>query len=102
MASEISSKISPSYLGFDFSTQQIKCICTDEQLRIVGSHHVTFDQSLPQYGTNGGVVTGVDAKSGRERVTAPVFLWLEALDLLFERMSQDVDFSQVGVHRGPS
>lgn len=47
---------------------------------------VTFDSDLPSYGTRNGV--HVEAKDGT--VTTPLALYLDALDLLFSRMSENV------------
>ena len=88
--------IRPSFLGFDFSTQQIKCVCTDEELSVIATYHVIFDKDVPHYNTSGGVNTSVDEGSGRERVWACPIMWIEALDLLMTKMkNNEIDFSQV-------
>ena len=34
------------YLGFDFSTQQIKAVIIDEALKVIAEEHVNFDQDV--------------------------------------------------------
>jgi xylulokinase len=73
------------FLGLDSSTQGWKAVAVDESLRIVHEAGVKFDADLPAYGTSGGVHRGADALT----VTAPVLMWIEALDLLFARLKKD-------------
>jgi xylulokinase len=40
---------SPLYLGLDFSTQQLKAVCVDEQLTITHEFSVAFDEDLPEF-----------------------------------------------------
>ncbi|KAK7879645.1 hypothetical protein WMY93_033639, partial [Mugilogobius chulae] len=63
------------FLGFDFSTQQLK-----------------FDSDLPEFRTHGGV----HIHSDRLTVTSPVLMWIQALDKLLSKMkSSGFDFSRV-------
>jgi len=41
---------SPLYLGFDFSTQQLKVVCIDNALAITHEFSVLFDTDLPEFG----------------------------------------------------
>lgn len=50
-------------------------------MRIVVSEHVVFDADLPHYGTSGGV-----HRQPGNVVTSPVAMWVEALDLVLERL----------------
>lgn len=68
------------YLGLDLSTQQLKGVIVDAQLRIQSETSVSFDVDLPHYKTKKGVYV-----QGR-RVLSPVAMWIEALDLLLSRM----------------
>lgn len=78
------------YLGFDLSTQQLKCLAINESLRIVHTEAVTFDEELPHYKTNKGVYA-----NGRS-IQSPVAMWLEALDLVFGKFVQHgFDLSKV-------
>ncbi|GMM55803.1 xylulokinase [Maudiozyma humilis] len=68
-------------LGFDLSTQQLKCVAVDENLQPAGEASVDFDADLPGYKTTKGVYI-----SG-ETVCSPVAQWLEAFDLVLERLA---------------
>uniref|UniRef100_A0AAQ4Q138 Xylulose kinase n=1 Tax=Gasterosteus aculeatus aculeatus TaxID=481459 RepID=A0AAQ4Q138_GASAC len=72
----------PLYLGFDFSTQQLKVVAIDENLNVVHQNNVQFDSELPEYRTNGGVHIHADGLT----VTSPVLMWVKALDLLLDKM----------------
>lgn len=67
------------YLGFDLSTQQLKCLAITQNLEIVHSETVEFDKDLPHYGTHKGVFIN------DERIESPVAMWLEALDLVLTK-----------------
>ncbi|XP_060598742.1 xylulose kinase-like [Ruditapes philippinarum] len=72
------------YLGLDFSTQQIKLIAVDDNLKVVYEEHIKFETDLPEFGTVGGTVT------------APAAMWVKALDMLLDKMMNDgFDFSKV-------
>ncbi|CCF57614.1 hypothetical protein KAFR_0C06220 [Kazachstania africana CBS 2517] len=69
------------FLGFDLSTQQLKCLAIDQDLKIVTSQNVDFDTELPQYNTNNGVYIHADV------VECPVAMWIEAVDLVFKKFA---------------
>ena len=70
-------------LGFDLSTQQLKAVLiTAHSLSVVHEASVHYDTDLPSYGTSNGAILGPD----EGRVTSPVSMWLEALDLILERI----------------
>uniref|UniRef100_A0A4W6EZG7 Xylulose kinase n=1 Tax=Lates calcarifer TaxID=8187 RepID=A0A4W6EZG7_LATCA len=80
------------YLGFDFSTQQLKVVAIDGDLNVVHQNHVLFDSELPEFRTQGGVQLHAD----RLTVTSPVLMWVKALDLLLDKMRRaEFDFSRV-------
>ncbi|KAM4906631.1 xylulose kinase [Sylvia borin] len=82
----------PCYLGWDFSTQQLKVIAVDEQLRVIYEDNVHFDKDLPEFKTQGGAYIHSD----RLTVTSPVLMWVKALDMILEKMkSSGFNFSQV-------
>ncbi|XP_064187159.1 xylulose kinase isoform X2 [Anguilla rostrata] len=82
----------PCYLGFDFSTQQLKVIAVDENLNVIHQDNVQFDSELSEYRTQGGV----HIQSDRLTVTSPVLMWVKALDRILEKMKNDgFDFSRV-------
>ncbi|PCH36227.1 D-xylulose kinase [Wolfiporia cocos MD-104 SS10] len=83
---------SPLFLGLDLSTQGLKAVLISEDSNVVHESAVHFDRDLPQYGTTNGAVRG----PGIGEVTSPVRMWLEALDLLMERMkTAGVNFSRI-------
>ncbi|KAK5849539.1 hypothetical protein PBY51_013867 [Eleginops maclovinus] len=80
------------FLGFDFSTQQLKVVAIDGNLNVVHQNNVQFDSELPEFRTQGGVHIHAD----RLTVTSPVLMWVQALDLLLDKMKKaGFDFSRV-------
>ena len=67
------------YLGVDLSTQQLKCLAINQDLKIVHSETVEFGKDLPHFGTHKGVYIKGD------RIESPVAMWLEALDLVLTK-----------------
>ena len=85
------------FLGFDFSTQQVKVLALNEKLDICYEEHVQFDADLPKYKTKGGVHIHDDNMT----VTAPTIMWVEALDLLLNKMkTASFPFSKVAALSG--
>ncbi|XP_046397984.1 xylulose kinase [Ischnura elegans] len=81
-----------TYLGLDFSTQQLKAVVLNEELQILHETHVHFDSELPEFRTHGGVVQ----KKGSKEVTVPTIMWVKALDMLLEKLRVcGVDFSEI-------
>ena len=84
--------MAPLFLGFDLSTQQLKAVIVQEDCSIVHESSVHFDKDLPSYGTENGAIKGPD----EGEVTSPVAMWLDAFDLLMERMKKGgVDFASI-------
>lgn len=82
---------SPLFLGLDLSTQQLKAIIISEDSTVVHETSVGFDRDLPHYGTTNGAIRGPDGE-----VTSPVAMWLEAMDLLLQRMKDaGVNFDNI-------
>ncbi|XP_026218063.1 xylulose kinase [Anabas testudineus] len=82
----------PLYLGFDFSTQQLKVLVIDGNLNVLHQDNVQFDSELSDFRTQGGV----HIHSDRLTVTSPVLMWVKALDLLLDKMKRaGFDFSRV-------
>ncbi|XP_077364478.1 xylulose kinase-like [Festucalex cinctus] len=81
-----------AYLGFDFSTQQLKVVAIDHNLNVIHQSKVHFDSQLPEFRTEGGVHVGPDGLT----VTSPALMWVKALDLLLDQMQEvGFDFSRV-------
>ncbi|KZF25064.1 xylulose kinase [Xylona heveae TC161] len=88
----MSAESGPLYLGFDLSTQQLKGIVVSSSLKKAYEAQVGFDADFPKYGISKGVLSNDAARE----VFAPVAMWLEALDLVLERLKgQGLDFSRV-------
>lgn len=93
----MSTTSSPLFLGLDLSTQQIKAVLISEDSTVVHESAVHFDNDLPTYGTTNGAIRG----PGQGEVTSPVAMWLDAIDLLMERMSKaGVDFQNIAAISG--
>uniref|UniRef100_A0A8C8SP18 Xylulose kinase n=1 Tax=Pelusios castaneus TaxID=367368 RepID=A0A8C8SP18_9SAUR len=87
----------PCYLGWDFSTQQLKVIAIDEQLRVIYEDNIHFDKDLPEFRTHCGVYVHNDKLT----VTSPVLMWVKALDMILEKMkSSGFNFSHVRAFSG--
>lgn len=69
-----------TYLGIDLSTQQLKAVVVDNQLKVLHEAQVQFDNDLPEFRTHAGVV-----RKGREVWASPV-MWVKALDMLMDRL----------------
>jgi xylulokinase len=68
-----------TFLAFDLSTQQLKATLLDENGKVIRQDKVIFD-SL-RFDTKDGVfVNGL-------QVTSPVLMWIGALDILLEKLS---------------
>ncbi|KAH9072308.1 actin-like ATPase domain-containing protein [Lactarius deliciosus] len=80
------------FLGIDLSTQQLKAFLIDEKAAVVHDFAVSYDKDLPHYGTTNGATHG----PGDGQVTSPVAMWVDALDLILQRMRHaGVDFSRI-------
>uniref|UniRef100_A0A914N4L4 Xylulose kinase n=2 Tax=Opisthokonta TaxID=33154 RepID=A0A914N4L4_MELIC len=80
----MSSKEEPLYLGFDLSTQQLKAIVVSSSLKVRYEAKVDFDADLSKY----GIKKGVHVNEVEREVYAPVAMWLEAVDLVLQRLSE--------------
>lgn len=86
-----------SYLGLDFSTQQLKALAVNDRLELLCEASVQFDNDLPEYRTQNGVNKNRDNLT----VTAPPIMWVKALDMLLERLKvAGLDFSTVSAVSG--
>ncbi|THV05557.1 actin-like ATPase domain-containing protein [Dendrothele bispora CBS 962.96] len=82
----------PLFLGLDLSTQQLKAVLVQEDCSIVHESSVHFDHDLPSYGTVNGAIKG----PAPGEVTSPVAMWLDAYDLLMQRMKDSgIDFRDI-------
>ncbi|KAJ7931498.1 hypothetical protein B0H13DRAFT_2247568 [Mycena leptocephala] len=76
--------MAPLFLGLDLSTQQLKAVIISEDATVVHESAVHFDNDLPQ-----------------GEVTSPVAMWLDAMDLLMERMKKSgIQFGEIAAISG--
>ncbi|KAG6249174.1 hypothetical protein E4U24_002378 [Claviceps purpurea] len=73
----------PLYLGFDLSTQQLKAIVVNSQLKTIAQAKVDFDGDFAR---DYGIHKGVHVRDATGEVFAPVAMWMEALDLVLDRL----------------
>lgn len=85
------------FLGLDSSTQSLSAVVIDPSSgEAVGSGSVSFGKDLPQYQSPSGFIPGGE---GGE-VHANPRMWLDALDLLLERLSGAIDLSKIKIIAG--
>ena len=71
------------FLGLDFSTQSLTAILIDFNLsKIVYRNSINFDKELSHYNTKNGVIILDNEKV----IHSYPLMWVEALELLFEKM----------------
>ncbi|KAL6995240.1 Xylulose kinase 2 [Sarracenia purpurea var. burkii] len=85
------------FLGFDSSTQSLKATVLDATLNIVHSDIVNFDSELPHYKTKDGVYRDPSVDG---RIVSPTLMWVEALELMLQRLSSNVDFGKIAAVSG--
>ncbi|CAI7666969.1 unnamed protein product [Penicillium discolor] len=82
----------PLYIGFDLSTQQLKGLVVNSDLKVV--HVAKFDFDADSHGFP--IKKGVLNNEAEHEVFAPVALWLQALDGVLESLrKQGLDFRRV-------
>lgn len=70
----------------------------DSNLNIVASELVHFDSDLPHYKTKDGVYRD---PSGNGRIVSPTLMWVEALDLMLQKLSKsNLDFGKIAAVSG--
>ncbi|KFK36514.1 hypothetical protein AALP_AA4G134000 [Arabis alpina] len=81
------------FLGFDSSTQSLKATVLNSDLNIITTQLVHFDSELPYYKTKDGVYRDTTVNG---RIVSPPLMWVEALDLIFQKLSKaNLDFKRV-------
>jgi xylulokinase len=74
------------FLGLDSSTQSLSAVVIDlDSRRVVYEKSFNFDQALPQYRTQNGVLPN---RNPLVKHSSPL-LWADALDLIFAAMQRD-------------
>jgi xylulokinase len=90
----------PLYLGLDSSTQSLSAVVIQVEgrdKRVVLETSLNFDEVLPQYGTDHGVLPRTDPTVA---VSSPL-MWAEALDVMMGRLSASgLDMSRLAAISG--
>ncbi|MFX1384707.1 MAG: xylulokinase [Promethearchaeota archaeon] len=74
------------FLGLDCSTQSLTALLIDFNLReVIYRNIINFDNDLPHYKTQNGVINIKD----NSVIHSYPLMWIEALELIFERMKKD-------------
>ncbi|GES64153.1 D-xylulose kinase A [Aspergillus terreus] len=88
----ISAAQSPLYIGFDLSTQQLKGLVVNSDLKVVYLSKFDFDADSRGFPIKKGVITN----EAEHEVYAPVAMWLQALDTVLDGLRQQgLDFARV-------
>ncbi|KAJ2827790.1 hypothetical protein IWW50_001709, partial [Coemansia erecta] len=74
-------KYAPLFLGLDLSTQQLKGVLISQHSHVVAEIGIVFDDEFPEFKTTNGRYVNGDV------VTAPVLMWVAAVDLLMSRLA---------------
>lgn len=70
----------------------------DSNLNIIASELIHFDSDLPHYKTKDGVYRD---QSINGRIVSPTLMWVEALDLILQKLSKsNLDFSKIAAVSG--
>ncbi|KZV89436.1 actin-like ATPase domain-containing protein [Exidia glandulosa HHB12029] len=86
----------PLYLGLDLSSQQLKAVLVTKAGAVAHAAAVHFDSDLPQHKTSGGAHHGPNG-----RVTAPVAMWIDALDAVMARLeASNAPFDRIAAVSG--
>jgi xylulokinase len=88
----------PGFLGLDSSTQSLTAVLIDtDEGTVVARHSISYDEKLPGYGTENGVLRFSDPTVAH----SPPLMWVEAIDVLLAEMRDSgVDFSSVAAVSG--
>lgn len=81
------------YMGFDFSTQQLKVVVINDSMQVVIEESLKFDDlGVGKYKTNAGCHVQDDGLT----VTSPTIMWVDALDIVLAKLQQsNFNFSAV-------
>jgi xylulokinase len=78
------------YLGIDCSTQSLKLLVINELRELVKEIVVVYDEHLPKYQTQNGIMRHSYDNDGRiEHISTPTLLFVDALELCIEMMKAD-------------
>ncbi|TFG04193.1 MAG: carbohydrate kinase [Promethearchaeota archaeon] len=82
--------MSDYFLGLDCSTQGLTAIVLDKK-SIVYTTQIIFDIDLPHYHTKNGVLISEDGRV----VHSPPLMWIEALELIFQRIKDKISIVNI-------
>lgn len=82
----------PVYIGFDLSTQQLKGLVVNSDLKVEYLAKFDFDADSHGFPIKKGVLTN----EAEHEVFAPVAMWLQAMDHVLDQLkSQGLDFRRI-------
>jgi xylulokinase len=70
----------------------LKATVLDSNLNIFTTELVRFDTDLPHYQTKDGVFRDTSVNG---RIVSPTLMWVEALDLILQKLSKKLDFGKI-------
>ncbi|CAI0393561.1 unnamed protein product [Linum tenue] len=82
----------------DNKKRSLKATVLDSNLNVIQLDQIHFDSDLPHYKTKDGVYRD---PSDSGRIVSPTLMWIEALDLVLQRLSKSgLDFGKVAALSG--
>ncbi|KAI8446603.1 hypothetical protein BY996DRAFT_7802906 [Phakopsora pachyrhizi] len=79
----------PYFLSLDLSIEKLGLIIIDDDLNVILTEEVNFDEDLPEYGTQRGCLIN------EESSCSPTHMCVKALDILLARISSKVDLEAI-------
>lgn len=78
--------------------RSLKATVLDANLNIIAQEIVNFDSELPHYNTKDGVHRDPSING---RIVSPTIMWVEALDLILQRLKKtELDFTKIAAVSG--
>jgi hypothetical protein len=74
------------FIGLDCSTQSLKLQVINELKQLQEEVIINYDDDLPHYKTINGVIRYTNEKLNIEHIATPTLLFIEALELAFDRL----------------
>jgi len=82
------------YLGLDSSTQSLSAVAIDyDRRKLVLDYSINFDERLPQFKTQGGVLPNAEPASNVAH--SDPLMWLAAFERLFSEIGAKLDLTRV-------
>lgn len=72
--------------------RSLKATVLDSNLKIVTTEVVNYESEFPHYKTESGVYRDPEVNG---RIVSPTLMWVEAFDLMLERLKKKLDFEKI-------